>query len=54
MKNTRKGIISIKTISFGDQIATDLQIISNILNSFFYSVAPEVQSQVLFSCKSFL
>ena len=63
MKNTWKGIkskISLqkltnklpKLINFGNVTVTDLQIIANTFNSFFYTVVPEVQSEVPFSYKT--
>ena len=63
-KNTREGIRSIislqKTtndspaiISLERQTVTDPRTISNAFNSFVYSVAAEVQSEVPFSSKSF-
>ena len=63
MKNTWKGIKSKvylqkltnklpKLINFGNETVTDLQIIANTFNSFFYTVVPEVQSEVPFSYKT--
>ena len=64
MKNTWKGIRSIislqkttndspKIISLEDHTVTDPRTIANTFNSFFCSVAAEVQSEVPFSYKTF-
>ena len=64
MKNTWKGIRciislqkathdSLKIISLEEHTVTDPRIIANTFNSFFCSVAAEVQSEVPFSYKTF-